>query len=77
MILSACAEGKELDGKYYETYGFINIDEVKDPCVVYKGDTGSLVMGIIFSETVVAPVYIFGYDFFEPKGIKPQCLKGE
>lgn len=66
FLLNACADNKVFDGKEYETYGLINKDEIKKPCVQYKLSTGNLVWGIILVETILMPIYFFGFSLWEP-----------
>lgn len=71
LILSmiiACGDSKVIDGVDYETYGFINKDEVKNPKIKYQVITGNVVWGILLCETIVAPVYFFGFSLHEPVG---------
>ena len=62
----ACGSDKTINGKYYETYGLINKDEVKDLNIEYKLITGNIVWGIILIETVIVPLYFFGWSLWEP-----------
>jgi hypothetical protein len=65
LILMSCADAKTIDGKTYQTYGFMN-QEDKSDSIQYKASLGSLVVGVVFFETIVVPIYVFGYDFYEP-----------
>ena len=70
LILMSCADDKTIDdktidGKPYEAYGFMN-QEDKSDSIQYKASLGSLVVGVVFFETIVVPIYVFGYDFYEP-----------
>jgi hypothetical protein len=65
-MIIACGDSKVIDGVKYETYGFINKDEIKDPKIKYQVITGNVVWGIILCETIVAPVYFFGFSLHEP-----------
>ena len=65
LILMSCADDKTIDGKPYEAYGFMN-QEDKSDSIQYKASLGSLVVGVVFFETIVVPFYVFGYDFYEP-----------
>jgi ABC-type oligopeptide transport system substrate-binding subunit len=65
-LLFGCGSSKEINGKECETYGFINKDQVYDPDIRYKVITGNVVWGIILAETIVAPVYFFGFSLYEP-----------
>ena len=60
-----CGSGKHIDGKYCDTYGLINKEE-KCEEVRYKTIIGNVIWGIILLETVVAPVYFFGFSLYEP-----------
>jgi len=66
LTLMSCAEKQTIDGKTYGPYGLISKDEDKDPAIRYEVSTGSIVVAVIFSETVIAPIYIFGWDLYEP-----------
>ena len=65
-MLSGCGSSKVIDGVEYETYGLINKDEIKDPKIKYKVIIGNVVWGTILCETIVAPVYFFGFSIYEP-----------
>ena len=65
LILMSCADAKTIDGKTYQNYGFMN-QEDKSDSIQYKASLGSLVVGVVFFETIVVPIYVFGYDFYEP-----------
>ncbi len=71
LILSlfiACGDSKVIDGVEYETYGLINRDEIRDPKIEYKIIVGNVVWGILLCETIVAPIYFFGFSIHEPVG---------
>ena len=71
LILSmivACGDSKVIDNVEYETYGLINRDEIRDPKIEYKIIVGNVVWGILLCETIVAPIYFFGFSIHEPVG---------
>lgn len=70
LLLVSCAEPKTINGTTYETYGFLNADEFKSDSVLYKPSIGSAICGVIFFETIVAPIYVFGYSLYEPVSLK-------
>lgn len=72
-MLTSCADNKVIDGTEYETYGLFNSDELKDPCVKYEFVWGNLIWGAILVETVIAPIYFFGFSIYEPVEKKPNC----
>jgi hypothetical protein len=63
--LSGCG-GDRVNGTYYDSYGIFNEAEVKDPNVAYEISLASVIVAIIFSETLVIPVYIVGWDLYKP-----------
>lgn len=67
-LASACTSDKVIDGKLYKTYGLLNKDEVKDPNIKYELSVGNVLWGAITLETVVGPIYFFGFDIYEPVG---------
>ena len=68
--LAGCDNRKEINGKIYDTYGVANEDVMKDPHIKYQLSPGSIIAAIIFSESIVIPVYIIGWDLYEPVGPK-------
>lgn len=69
-----CGSDMTINGRTYETKGLISQNE-KDPCVRYRTIVGNVVWGIILVETLIAPVYFFGFSLWEPAGLKPECVK--
>ncbi len=67
---TGCGKPKTINGKYYETYGLLNADMKKDPNIQYEICYGNIVWGIVLSETVIAPVYFFGFSLYNPVDIK-------
>lgn len=67
ILFINCADSKIINGKDYDTYGLISKDEVKDKCIKYRLVTGNIVWGILLSETVIAPLYFFGWSLWEPQ----------
>lgn len=76
FFLFGCAEDKALvlNGKsvYAESYGLFNEEAKKRDDVVYQISPGSVVVSIITFETVVIPVYILGWDLYEPVRMKTE-----
>ena len=65
-LLSACGNDKIIDGKHYDVYGIANMESQKDPNVLYEISASSVIWGIILCETIVVPVYIIGWDLWQP-----------
>ena len=68
LIIVACGNSKVIDSVEYETYGLINRDEIRNSNIKYEVIIGNVVWGIILCETIVAPVYFFGFSLHEPVG---------
>ena len=71
LVICSCAEPKKFrkqDGSVFraEPYGWANSQANKIEGVKYEINATNLVLSIIFSETIIAPVLITGYDLFEP-----------
>jgi hypothetical protein len=71
LFATACADNKVIRQVEYETYGFANADEVKNQDIKYSVSWGNVFWGVVFIETIIAPIYFFGYSLYEPDGMKP------
>ena len=65
VLFISCAENKTIDGKVIPPYGLFNEEAVKDSTIIYQVSPGSVIFGIVFIETVIAPIYVVGWDLFE------------
>lgn len=70
FFISGCSENKRIDGELYETYGLFNKKDVRDEKIEYQLVTGNLVWGIFLAGSIVAPIYFFGFDLYEPVGVR-------
>jgi len=68
--LSGCADDLTVNGKTYESYGFIDKDDERDPGIEYDLCIGNLVWSVILFETAIAPIYFLGFSIMEPVGVK-------
>lgn len=75
-VTTSCADNKTINGVTYRPYGFLNESTCKNDSVEYQISGEAFVAGIIFSELIVPPFYIFGYNFYEPVGLKKDFQKG-
>lgn len=66
LLLAGCDEHKTINGKVVPVYGFFNEAVSKDPNVVYQVSPWSVICAIVFCETLVVPIYVVGWDLFEP-----------
>jgi len=74
MLLGGCASDKVIDGKSYKTYGLLNKESVKDPCVNYEASMTSAVLGAVFFEMLfIPPIYVYGFSLWEPVSIIKGC----
>ncbi|MFA6365174.1 MAG: hypothetical protein WCW78_02120 [Candidatus Paceibacterota bacterium] len=62
---------KVIDGVEYSDYGLLDQSRNENPNIEYKPNWTNIVVGAVLIETVIAPVYIFGYHFMEPVGPRP------
>lgn len=70
VTLSGCGDDMYIQKHKYETYGILNEDDVKNPAVQYQVIWGNVIWGVVLIETIVAPIYFFGFSMWEPVGIK-------
>lgn len=74
--ITGCAENKRIGDVEYETYGLANQAEKQNPEIQYDISWGNFIWGIVLIETIVAPIYFFGFSLYEPVGKKPE-IKGQ
>lgn len=77
LLFSSCADEKTIDGVTYRPYGFMNESTCKNDSVQYEVSGEAVVAGIIFSECIVPPIYVFGYNLWEPVGLKKDYRDGK
>lgn len=76
VIMSGCGDNKVINGVEYGRYGLFSADEKKNPDIQYEIIWGNVVWGALLFETIIGPIYFFGFDLFEPVGPKP-VVKGQ
>ena len=69
-LLSTACGGAKINGVYYDSYGLANEQSHRNPNVVYEISAGSVLWGIVLFETIIAPVYIIGWDLYTPVASK-------
>jgi len=76
----SCADSKdfEIDGKTVtvEPYGWFDTTQANDS-INYKVNTGNIIWSVIFSETIVVPVVLTGYELYEPVSKKESKNKNK
>lgn len=70
FLLASCAEEKTIDGVTYRPYGLLNEDTQKNPNIEYEVSGWAVFSGVVFFETIIVPIYTFGYNLYEPVGKK-------
>lgn len=81
--MSSCADAKKFEiinkdesGKQSitvinaEPYGLFDKDEYQMDTVYYRVSKGNVVLSIIFSETIIVPVWLIGFDLYYPDRLK-------
>ena len=76
LFTMGCGNTKVINGVEYDTYGLLNADIKKNSDIQYEVIWGNVFLGVMLVETIIAPVYFFGFSLFEPIG--PQsAIKGQ
>ena len=70
ITFTGCGQVKEIDGFTYDTYGWINEREKRNPDIEYQIIIGNVVWSCILVETIIAPVWFTGFSLYEPVGKK-------
>lgn len=75
LSLASCADEKTLsDGKTYQPYGWADYQEVKSSKVVYKPVVGNIIWSVITVQTVAVPVWLTGWQLYEPVRLKSDTV---
>lgn len=67
LLLSGCAGAVDVCGTTYQPYGLFSLDQA-NPKVHYHVSGWSIFWGVVLVETVIAPIYIFGWDLYQADG---------
>lgn len=70
LSLAGCSSNFKTPEKTYEPYGLINESNKKSDKVCYETNIGDVALGVIFFETIVAPIWVFGFDVEQPTSMK-------
>lgn len=57
LFVTACTERTQLG----ECYGILNDEEKRDD-LVYRANSWNVILGVVFFETVIVPVVVFGWE---------------
>lgn len=72
LILVSCGRPATIGGVEYETVGFIemvapnNVTGDYSKEIQYEVCWGNVIWGVILIETIIAPIYFFGFSMFNP-----------
>jgi len=78
VFLFGCSKTKVIHGVEYDTYGLFNSEEKKNPNIVYEIVWGNVFWGIVGFESIIAPIYFFGFDVCQPvRWRQPNEVKGQ
>ena len=72
IVLISCADKKVINGVEYRPYGILNEDAYKCDSIQYSPSGAAICSGIIFCECIIPPVYVFGFNLWEPIRSKPK-----
>lgn len=74
LMLSACGKTKTIDGVTYDVFGIANQHDKQNPGIDYEVSISSVVVAVIFVETIIVPIYILLFDLWEPVGKAPTII---
>lgn len=74
MFLGACSS--TIQGVEYSNYGPFNENTHRNPGVEYELDLGSLFIGLILVETIIGPIYCWGFNIYKPVRLKGADPRG-
>jgi predicted small secreted protein len=73
LTLSGCGNDKTINGTHYDTFGIANESSHRDPKILYEISFGSVLCALFFVETVIVPLYVIGWDLWQPvKVVQPE-----
>ncbi len=78
LSFTGCADRKTINGTEYDTYGLFDEGKKANPNIEYELVWGNIVWGVILVQTLIAPIYFFGFALWEPVGVQNNnpALKG-
>jgi len=73
FVFMSCGQSKLIDGKEYKPVGLISMNcDLGDYSkkIHYEPCWGNIIWGAILCETVIAPIYFYGFSMFNPISVK-------
>lgn len=81
FILSSCADGKKLNinGQevWVEPYGWANKDTKYNENVIYEINFGNAFWSVVGFETIVIPLWLTGWEIYEPVEVKEEIKQNK
>jgi hypothetical protein len=77
VLITSCADKKTINGVTYRPYGLFNESTCKNDSIQYETSGWAVASGIVFFEVIVPPIYTFGFNLYEPVGLKKDYQKGK
>ena len=66
ILALGCADSKVIDDKTYHAYGLLTMNQ-QDPSIRYSKCWGNVFWGVVLVETIVIPIWLFGWGLYEPE----------
>lgn len=70
LALTGCTNNLHVNNQTIQSYGLLNRDEKRSDRVCYELSIGNLLWGAVLVETIIGPIYFFGFDLYEPTRLK-------
>jgi hypothetical protein len=72
FLTLACAHDMVIDNVRYKPKGLFT---EKDQKIEYEFVWGNAIWGAILFQTIVAPIYFYGFSLQEPVSLKPEAVR--
>jgi hypothetical protein len=73
LSLGSCAKDKHINSREYSSIGIVDLLAKNnfsitryDPNIRYEVCWGNVILGAILVETVIAPIYFYGFSMYNP-----------
>lgn len=70
LIVAGCGTPLDVGDKTYPTYGLFNQHSSRSDKVCYETSVGNVIWGVLLVETLIAPIYFFGFSLYNPVRLK-------
>ena len=74
LLFAGCSDALITNQGVFQPYGLVDEPEIRNECITYHVSGWSIAAGIFFSETAIVPIYIVGWDLYEPIHADYDCL---